>query len=132
MRGPVPEAGRSRALRWPLSIFVSFCCGRGLRGPIRGKNGIEEVSQLEIEVIDRDKRVNIWLTKSESQNVELKESLKPIYRAYKAKKYLVAVYESGTENLEELTRELLLYNRIRLRELEKTLCEKSASRDRAR
>ena len=81
---------------------------------------------MEMEVRDADKKVLIWLTHAESNSVEMKESLKPIYREYKAKKYLVAVFESGKESLEELTRDLLLYNRTRLRELEMAK-EKKAS-----
>ena len=81
---------------------------------------------MEMEVRDADKKVLIWLTHAESNSVEMKEFLKPIYREFKAKKYLVAVFESGKESLEELTRELLLYNRTRLRELE-MVKEKKAS-----
>ena len=66
---------------------------------------------MELEVRDREKRVNIWLTHAESQDAGFMESLKPIYREYKAKKYLVGVFASGTEDL-------LRYNRVRLRELE--------------
>ena len=73
---------------------------------------------MEIEVKDKEKRVNIWLTRAESQDQALLDSLKPLYKEYKAKKYLVAVFESGTEDLQGLTRELLRYNRVRLRELE--------------
>lgn len=81
---------------------------------------------MKMEVRDADKKVLIWLTHAESNSVEMKESLKPIYREFKAKKYLVAVFESGKESLEELTRDLLLYNRTRLRELEMAK-EKKAS-----
>ena len=63
-------------------------------------------------------RVNIWLTRAESQDQELLDSLKPLCKEYKAKKYLVAVCASGTENLKSLTCDLLRYNRVRLRELE--------------
>ena len=73
---------------------------------------------MELEVRDREKRVNIWLTHAESQDAEFMESLKPIYREYKAKKYLVGVFASGTEDLRGLTCDLLRYNRVRLRELE--------------
>ena len=73
---------------------------------------------MEMDVRDKEKRVNIWLTHAESQDPELMESLKAVYKEYKAKKYLVAVFESGTEDLQGLTRELLRYNRVRLRELE--------------
>lgn len=72
---------------------------------------------MEIEVKDKQKRVNIWLTHAESQDEALMESLKPLYKEYKAKKYLVAVFASGTEDLKGLTFDLR-YNRIRLRELE--------------
>ena len=73
---------------------------------------------MEMEVRDAEKKVLIWLTRAESNSVELREALKPIYREFRDKKYLVAVFESGTEDLEELTRDLVLYNRTRLRELE--------------
>ena len=84
---------------------------------------------MELEVRDREKRVNIWLTHAESQDAGFMESLKPIYREYKAKKYLVAVFSSGTEDLKSLTCDLLRYNRVRLRELEK---QKEKAHDYAR
>ena len=74
---------------------------------------------MELEIKDKQKRVNIWLTHAESQDPVFMESLKPIYKEYKARKYLVAVFASGTENLKSLTCDLLRYNRVRLRELEK-------------
>ena len=83
---------------------------------------------MEMEVRDKEKRVYIWLTRAESEDPALKESLKPIYQEYKAKKYLVAVYESGTGNLEESIRDLLLYNRVRLRELEEPKKKKALCR----
>ena len=73
---------------------------------------------MELEVKDQQKRVNIWLTRAESQDPAVMESLKPIYQEYKAKKYLVAVFASGTENLKSLTCDLLRYNHVRLCELE--------------
>lgn len=73
---------------------------------------------MELEIKDKQKRVNIWLTHAESQDPVFMESLKPIYKEYKARKYVVAVFASGTENLKSLTCDLLRYNRVRLRELE--------------
>lgn len=73
---------------------------------------------MELHVNDQKKRVTIWLTHAESEDPAVRESLKPIYQEYKAKKYLVAVFESGTEDLKGLTCDLLRYNRVRLRELE--------------
>lgn len=73
---------------------------------------------MEIEVKDKEKRVNIWLTRAESQDQALLDSLKPLYKEYKAKKYLVAVFHSGNRNMKESIRDLLLYNKTRIRELE--------------
>ena len=84
---------------------------------------------MELEVKDQQKRVNIWLTHAESQDPSVLESLKPIYQEYKAKMYLVAVFSSGTEDLKSLTCDLLRYNRVRLRELEK---QKEKTHDYAR
>ena len=74
---------------------------------------------MEIDVNNGKKRVNIWLTRAESGDAELRQSLEPLYEKYKSRKYLVSVFESGTESLEDSIRDLLLYNKVRLRELEK-------------
>lgn len=68
---------------------------------------------MEINVRDNDKIVEVWLTREEKQDLNLRERLKPLYQEYKAKKFLVAVFESGEQNLEELTGSLLGYNRKR-------------------
>lgn len=73
---------------------------------------------LEVNVIDKEKIVEVWLTKAESQDQNLRESLKDLYAEYKKKKYMVAVFESGNRDLYQDTRDLLLYNRRRLAELE--------------
>ena len=73
---------------------------------------------MEIDVRHDKKRVNIWLTRAESVDMGLRRLLEPLYKKYKAKKYLVAIYESGTESLEDSLRDLLLYNKVRLREME--------------
>ncbi|MBR2121354.1 MAG: hypothetical protein IJ930_00180, partial [Lachnospiraceae bacterium] len=67
---------------------------------------------------DAEKRLIIWLTRAESEDENMNESLRPIFREYAARKYLVAVFESGQESLEALTRDLVLYNRVRIHELE--------------
>lgn len=73
---------------------------------------------MEINVRDSDKIVEVWLTREEKQDLNLRERLKPLYQEYKAKKFLVAVFESGEQNLEELTGGLLVYNRKRTAQLE--------------
>lgn len=73
---------------------------------------------MQMEIRDAEKRLIIWLTRAESEDENMKESLRPIFREYAARKYLVAVFESGQESLEALTRDLVLYNRVRIHELE--------------
>ena len=73
---------------------------------------------MEINVRDDDKILEVWLTRAEKQDINLRERLKPLYQEYRAKKYLAAVFESGDQNLEELTGSLLGYNRKRIVQLE--------------
>lgn len=73
---------------------------------------------MEIEIREKEKRIYVWLTRAESEDGGVSRALQPLYEAFRAEKYLVAVFRSGTEDLRELTRDLLLYNKVRLRELE--------------
>lgn len=73
---------------------------------------------MEIDVRDDMKLVMIWLTRAEVEDTVLRERLETLYAEYKAKKYMVAQFHSGTEDLYEGTRDLLLYNRRRSAELE--------------
>jgi hypothetical protein len=66
---------------------------------------------MEIVVDDIKKRVEIWLTREEREDVALRESLKEVCAGYKSKKYLVATFESGNQSLFKNTRDLLLVNR---------------------
>ena len=75
-------------------------------------------SPLEINVRDDRKIVDIWLTNEEQQDQAIKESLKPLYQQYKAKKYTVAVFLSSSRDLVEETLALLRYNKKRVAELE--------------
>lgn len=62
---------------------------------------------MQIDVHEDKKLVCVWLTKDESAD----EELKPLYEKYKQRKYTVAVYRSGDQDLTELTGALLRYNR---------------------
>lgn len=73
---------------------------------------------MEINVKDDIKIVEVWLTQEEKRNAALREQLKPLYQEYKEKKYLVAVFESGSQNLWEETGALLCYNRKRIAQME--------------
>lgn len=68
---------------------------------------------MEMNVREDKKIVEIWLTNAEKIDPILREGLKEVYARYKAKKYLVAVFESGGGDLYENARDLLLYNRRR-------------------
>ena len=73
---------------------------------------------MEMNVRDDKKLVEIWLTNAEKVDPVLREGLKEIYAEYKAKKYMVAVFESGTGDLYENTLALLRFNRRRSAERE--------------
>ena len=66
---------------------------------------------------DDMKLVTIWLTRAEQEDTAIREQLKALYADYKARKYMVAQFHSGTEDLYCNTRDLLLFNRKRIEEL---------------
>lgn len=71
---------------------------------------------LEINIREEQRMVEIWLTNAEKHDPVLQEQLKPLYLEYCKKKYLVAVFQSGDQNLASKTSELLCYNRKRIAE----------------
>lgn len=73
---------------------------------------------MEMNVRDDKKIVDIWLTNAEKNDPALREGLNDIYKKYKEKKYLVAVFESGEKDLYQGTLDLLAYNKRRIPELE--------------
>ena len=66
---------------------------------------------------DDMKLVTVWLTRAEQEDFALRERLKEVYAEYKAKKYMVAQFHYGTEDLYEGTRDLLIFNRKRIEEI---------------
>lgn len=66
---------------------------------------------LEIHVLDDRKIAEFWLTRAERDDEAFRESLNPLYKQYRDKKYTVAVFLSGDEPLYNLTLDLLRYNR---------------------
>ena len=76
---------------------------------------------MEIHVRDGSRLVEVWLTNSEKKDAELRKRLEPLYREYKKKDYLVAVFESGTQDLTELTSGLLCGHRRRSAQREAAL-----------
>ena len=61
-------------------------------------------------VHDDMKLVEIWLTKAESEDENVRRALEPLYAEYKKKKYRVAVFCSGKGDMLELTKDLLKHN----------------------
>ena len=76
---------------------------------------------MEIHVRDGSKLVEVWLTNSEKRDRELRDRLRLLYREYRKKDYLVAVFESGEQDLTELTSGLLCDHRRRSAQREVTL-----------
>ena len=71
---------------------------------------------MKVEVLNEKKLVCVWLSHKDQHDPSLHERLKPLYQEYKQKKYLVSVFFSGHEDIEELTRDLLQYNRKKIEE----------------
>ena len=59
---------------------------------------------MEMNIHDDTQIVEIWLTNAEKTDPVLQDELKGIYAEYKAKKYMVAVFQSGQGDLYENTR----------------------------
>ncbi len=81
---------------------------------------------MELEVYDTKKMVCVWLTHADQDDPAIQEQLKSLYLKYKQRKYCVAVFHSGHEDLEGLTRDLLQYNRKRTEEINMAAEKKKA------
>jgi len=57
---------------------------------------------MKIEIRERPYKVVLyWMSKEEAENKNLIDSLKPQFLAWKDKKYLPVIFESGNGNLED-------------------------------
>ena len=73
---------------------------------------------MEISINDERRTVEVWLSSEEKNDFAVQQRLKPLYTEYAGKKYTVAVFMSGSQDLYSLTSDLLCYNRKRIAELE--------------
>ncbi len=73
---------------------------------------------MELNVRNDSKIVEIWLTKSEKQNMQLKKELKLIYQCFNEIGYTVATFLSGAQDLDAVTSDLICYNRRRIAQME--------------
>lgn len=67
---------------------------------------------MRIQVNDEKKLAIIWLTNTDQADPEQQQKLQFLYREYSAKKYTVAMFQSGQEDLAALTSHLLCHNRV--------------------
>ena len=68
---------------------------------------------MQMCVIDEKKIICIWLTHSEAKGNSYLSLLEPFFKSAKQKKYTVAVFESGKEDLKESIIGLLLNQKKR-------------------
>ena len=73
---------------------------------------------MEINTREDRKFVEVWLTNQEKEDERLRKQLENLYQQYGKKRYFVAVYLSGNQDLAEETSALLRCNRKRLAEQE--------------
>lgn len=73
---------------------------------------------MELNINDARGTVEVWLSSEEKSDPAVRQRLKPLYAEYAEKKYTVAVFMSGSQDLYSLTSGLLCYNRKRAAELE--------------
>ena len=66
---------------------------------------------MEININKPDRIAEVWLTNAEHQNPRTQIALTPFFEEYKARKYTVAVFCSGREDLKVKTAHLLRNNR---------------------
>lgn len=86
--------------------------------------------RLQIDVLDDKKIVAVWLTRAEDANETVRARIDGLCREYKPRKYQVAVYKSGREDLHTSVLDLLAYNKRRAAELQ-VQREKSTKAERA-
>ncbi len=73
---------------------------------------------MEINVLDAQKLVEVWMTNAEKNDAQLQAELKPLYQMYQRQQYTVAVFQSGKGDLYAHTRDLITHHRRRQREQE--------------
>lgn len=73
---------------------------------------------MEMSVNKDSRTVEIWLNTREAQDPALNERLRSLYQIFSDQKYLVAVFQSGRQDLVQSTSDLLCYNRKRIAQLE--------------
>ena len=66
---------------------------------------------MELTVNKAGKYALVWLTNAEKADPKVMDSLQPLIEQCKEKKYRLAIFESGEQDLLEKTTDLLIHNR---------------------
>lgn len=66
---------------------------------------------MQVEVNEQFKFASVWLTNEEKDNADIINSLQPFIEKYKKMKYKFVVFQSGKQNLLDLTKDLLAHNK---------------------
>ncbi len=66
---------------------------------------------MQIEVNEQFKFASVWLTNEEKNDTDIIKSLQPVIKKYREMKYRFVVFQSGNQNLLELTKGLLAHNK---------------------
>ena len=72
---------------------------------------------MKIEVSYQEKLTTVWLARGEQEDPAVQRQLQKLYDESKAKKYMVAVFHSGSQDLLRQTSDLLCHNRRRMAQL---------------
>ena len=73
---------------------------------------------MDIQLDEKKKQVQVWLTNADCRDERLMGALDEQYDVWARDKYQVAVFRSGSGDLQENTLEMLRYNRRRSAERE--------------
>ena len=68
---------------------------------------------MEMHINHENKLVDIWLTNADRSNKAIQAELKNIFLEFSNRKYMIAVFESGSNDMFASTLELLKYNKKR-------------------
>lgn len=66
---------------------------------------------MRLTVNKEGKYAMVWLTNAEKADPKVMDSLQPLIEECKEKKYRLVIFESGEQDLQEKTTDLLIHNR---------------------
>lgn len=66
---------------------------------------------MQVEENEQFKFASVWLTNEEKDNADIINSLQPLIEKYKKMKYKFVIFQSGKQNLLDVTKDLLAHNK---------------------